>query len=204
VIASLNGRVEAIGADHVVIEVAGVGYLVHASGRSLARLPAIGGQVRLLTELQVREDAHNLFGFIDAGEREWFRLLTSVQGVGAKTALAILGALSPEDLGFAIAAQDKAALTRADGVGPKLATRIATELKDKAGKLALGAIARPGRPLSGPAPAERAAEDAVSALVNLGYSRGEAFGAVARATQVLGSAAPTAELIKAGLKELAQ
>jgi Holliday junction DNA helicase RuvA len=202
VIASLNGRVEAIGADHVVIEVAGVGYLVHASGRSLARLPAIGGQVRLLTELQVREDAHNLFGFIDAGEREWFRLLTSVQGVGAKTALAILGALSPEDLGFAIAAQDKAALTRADGVGPKLATRIATELKDKAGKLALGAIARPGRPLSGPA--ERAAEDAVSALVNLGYSRGEAFGAVARATQVLGSAAPTAELIKAGLKELAQ
>ncbi len=201
-IASLTGRIEAIGADHVVIEAGGVGYLVHASQRSLARMPAIGGQVRVLTEMQVREDAHNLFGFLDAAERDWFRLLTTVQGVGAKTALAILGTLAPDDLAFAIAAQDKAALTQAEGIGPKLAIRIVTELKDKAGKLALGAQLRPGRPVSGPAPADRAAEDAVSALVNLGYSRGEAFGAVSRAVQTLGAAAATADLIKAGLKDL--
>ncbi len=203
-IAALWGRIDAIGADHAVVDVGGVGYLIFASSRTLARIPAIGGQAKFLIEMQVREDAVNLYGFLEAAERDWFRLLTTVQGVGAKTALALLGALAPDDLAFAVAAQDKAALTEADGVGTKLATRIVTELRDKAGKLAIGAeLAASGRPVSGPPPGDRVAEDAVSALINLGYSRGEAFGAIHRATRQLGAGASAAALIKAGLKELA-
>ena len=201
-IAALAGRVDAVGADHAVIDVSGVGYLVFASGRTLARLPEPGGSAKLLIETHVREDHIHLYGFADAGERDWFRLLTTVQGVGARTAMAILSALAPEDLTLAVAAQDKAVLTRADGVGQKLATRIVTELRDKAGNLALGA-GKDARPVSGPAPATRAAEQAVSALVNLQYSQGEAFGAVNRAVQKLGGEAPVDALIIAALKELA-
>ena len=201
-IAALAGRVDAVGPDHAVIDVAGVGYLVFASGRTLARLPEPGGSAKLLIETHVREDHIHLYGFADAGERGWFRLLTTVQGVGARTAMAILSALAPEDLTLAVAAQEKAVLTRADGVGQKLATRIVTELRDKVGNLALGA-GKDGRPLSGPAPATRTAELAVSALVNLQYSQGEAFGAVNRAVQKLGNEAPIDALIKAALQELA-
>jgi Holliday junction DNA helicase RuvA len=202
-IAALAGRVDALGADHAVIDVNGVGYLVFASGRTLGRLPEPGGNARLLIETHVREDHIHLYGFADAGERDWFRLLTTVQGVGARTAMAILSALAPEDLTLAVAAQDKAVLTRADGVGQKLATRIVTELRDKAGNLALTGAGKDARPVSGPAPSTRTAEQAVSALVNLQYSQGEAFGAVNRAVQKLGAEAPVDALIKAALKELA-
>jgi Holliday junction DNA helicase RuvA len=201
-IAGLAGRVESVAPDHAVIDVNGVGYLVFASGRTLARLPEPGGSAKLLVETHVREDHIHLYGFADAAERGWFRLLTTVQGVGARTAMAILSALAPEDLTLAVAAQDKAVLTRADGVGPKLATRIVTELKDKAGNLALGA-GKEAKILSGAPPATRAAEQAVSALVNLQYSQGEAFGAVNRAVGKLGTEAPVDALIKAALKELA-
>ena len=201
-IAALAGRVDSIAADHAVIDVNGVGYHVFASGRTLARLPEAGGNARLLIETHVREDHIHLYGFADTGERDWFKLLTTVQGVGARTAMAILSALAPEDLILAVAAQDKAILTRADGVGPKLATRIVTELRDKAGNLALAA-GKDARLVSGPAPATRTAEQAVSALVNLQYSQGEAFGAVNRAVQQLGAEAPVGALIKAALQELA-
>jgi Holliday junction DNA helicase RuvA len=204
VIASLAGRIEAVGADHAVVDVNGVGYLVFASGRTLSRLPEPGGSARLLIETHVREDHIHLYGFADIGERDWFRLLTTVQGVGARTAIAILSALAPDDLTLAVAAQDKAVLTRAEGVGTKLATRIVTELRDRAGDLALAAGKAAGaHPATGPAPSGRAAEQAVSALVNLQYSQGEAFGAVNRAVQSLGADAPVDALIKAALKELA-
>jgi Holliday junction DNA helicase RuvA len=202
VIAALAGRVDAIGAEDAVIDVGGVGYLVFASARTLARLPALGGNAKLLIETHVREDHIHLYGFAEASERDWFRLLTTVQGVGARTAMSILSALAPEDLTLAVAAQDKAVLTRADGVGQKLATRIVTELRDKAGNLALGQ-AKEARLVSGPAPATRSAEEAVSALVNLQYSQGEAFGAVNLAVQKLGADAPVDALIKAALRELA-
>jgi Holliday junction DNA helicase RuvA len=204
VIASLAGRLEAVGADHAVIEAGGVGYLVFASQRTLARLPEAGGRARVLVETHVREDHIHLYGFADAAERDWFRLLTTVQGVGARTALALLSALEPEALAFAIAAQDKAALTQAEGVGPKLGTRIVTELKDKAGALALGAASK-GK--AAPAPAVKPAgpaEDAVSALVNLGYGRAEAFAAVNAALVAAGDGATAAALIRAGLKDLAR
>ncbi|HVH78659.1 MAG TPA: Holliday junction branch migration protein RuvA, partial [Stellaceae bacterium] len=152
----------------------------------------------------VREDHIHLYGFIDAGERDWFRLLTTVQGVGAKVALAILSAVAPNDLTLAIVAQDKAMLARAEGVGPKLAARIVNELRDKVGGLALAAT-------NAAAPAPQAAAndpgatgDAVSALVNLGYRRAEAFGAVAAASRRLGTDAKVDALIRAGLQELAQ
>lgn len=204
-IASLAGRIGSAGADFAVVEVGGVGYLVFASRRTLARLPAPGGDARLLVETHVREDHIHLYGFADAAERDWFRLLTTVQGVGARTALAILSALEPDELVFAIAAQDKAALTRADGVGPKLGLRIVTELKDKAGGLALGVAA--GGKGGGARPALRPAgpaEDAVSALVNLGYGRAEAFAAVTAALAAAGEGATAEALIRAGLRDLAR
>jgi len=204
-IAGLAGRVDAVGPDHAVIDVSGVGYLVFASGRTLARLPEPGGSAKLLIETHVREDHIHLYGFSDAGERDWFRLLTTVQGVGAKVALAILGVLSPEDLSLAIAAQDKAAITRAPGVGPKLGARIVAELKDKAGSIgndltiaAVSSAATNGKAAAGPV------EDATSALVNLGYRRTEAFTAVAKAARELGAKATLDGLIRAGLKELSQ
>jgi Holliday junction DNA helicase RuvA len=200
VIAMLAGMVEHAGADGVVIDVSGVGYLVFASARTLARVPARGQPVKLLIETHVREDHIHLYGFADEAERGWFRLLTTVQGVGARLALAVLSVLPPEALATAIMAQDKAALTRAEGVGPKLAQRIALELKDKVGGIMLGPGAVKG---AGAAP-EGAAADAVSALVNLGYSRSDAFSAVAEAAKRLGEAAKIDALIRAGLKELAR
>jgi Holliday junction DNA helicase RuvA len=195
-IARLTGLVDSASGEGAVIDVNGVGYLVFCSPRTLARLPARGAPASLLIETHVREDHIHLYGFADTPERDWFRLLTTVQGVGAKLALALLGVLGPDDLARAIAAADKTSLTRAPGVGPKLAGRIAAELKDKIGAVTLGPAA---------ALPERGAEaDAVSALVNLGYRRAEAYDAVAAATRRLGREAAVDALIRAGLKELSQ
>ncbi len=196
-IGKLTGLVDSSGEDWVIVDVSGVGYLVHCSNRTLANLPGAGEPVSLLIETHVREDHIHLYGFLQAAERDWFGLLSTVQGVGVKMALAILSVLPPSELIQAIAAQDKSALTRANGVGPKLARRIVAELKDKAGKLALGPAAAL---VGGGAPV--LSEDAISVLVNLGYQRGEAFGAVAQATRELGTDAPLEAVIKAGLKEL--
>jgi len=195
-IAKLTGVVDSKSADTAIVDVGGVGYQVFCSARSLSRLPAAGGAISLFIETHVREDHIHLYGFIDAAEREWFRLLTTVQGVGAKLALAILGVLSSGDLTQAILVQDKTSLTRASGVGPKLAARIVAELKDKVGGIALGPVAAVAAEPVGPV------ADAVSALVNLGYRRAEAFGAVAQASKRLGPNAALDVLIKAGLKEL--
>ena len=201
-IARLTGKIEPLGEDRIIVDVGGVGYLVFCSGRTLGRLPADGSTVQLYIETHVREDHIHLYGFADTGELEWFRLLTTVQGVGAKVALAILTALGPDDLLQAVAAADKAAVSRANGVGPKLAARIVSELKDKVGGIALGASAAihvaKGQAAGG------VDEDAVSALVNLGYGRSEAFGAVARAGGRLEQGAPLGDLIRAGLEELSQ
>jgi holliday junction DNA helicase RuvA len=196
-IAKLAGLLDSAGSDSAVVDVGGVGYLVFCSGRTLAKLPAKGAPVSLLVETHVREDHIHLYGFADAAEREWFRLLTTVQGVGAKLGLAILGTLAPDDLARAIASGDKASLSRPAGVGPKLAARLAVELKDKVSAMALG-------PASSSLPESGAAADAVSALVNLGYRRAEAFDAVATAARRLGNAAAVDALIRAGLQELSQ
>ena len=202
-IASLNGIVELVGPDHAVIDVNGVGYHVFASARTLGRMSK-GERVKIAVETHVREDHIHLYGFGEAAERDWFRLLTTVQGVGAKTALAILSALRPEDLARAIVAADKTALSRADGVGGKLAARIAAELRDKVGALAMGSAGRgPGAAIGGKATGlESAVADAVSALANLGYAPSDAFGAVARAAEGLGKDSAVADLIRAGLAEL--
>ena len=200
-IGKLTGVLETRGEDWALVDVRGVGYLVFCSARTLERAGRQGDGVSLLIETHVREDHIHLYGFADPAERDWFRLLSTVQGVGARMALAVLSALSPGDLIRAIAAQDKAALTRANGVGNKLGARIVTELKDKAGRLALGpgAAAGAGAASTG---LEASAEDALSALVNLGYGRSEALGAVVEASRRLGSQAPLAALIKEGLREL--
>lgn len=206
-IGKLTGKLDDAGEDWALIDVSGVGYIVFASRRTLGRLGDSGGICSLLIETHVREDHIHLFGFVDAAERDWFRLLCTVQGVGAKMALSVLSVLPPEELVQAIAAQDKTALTRANGVGPKVAGRIVTELKDKAGSIALGPVAVvAGVGVAGVGMASGTSgvsEDAVSALVNLGYRRTEAFGAVARVTSQLGSETPVERLITAGLKELA-
>ena len=199
-IAALAGIVEQLGPESVVVDVGGVGYLVFAASRTLARLPARGEPVRLLIETHVREDHIHLYGFADEAERDWFRLLTTVQGVGAKTALAVLSALAPDALVTAVMAQDKAALTRAGGVGRKLAQRIVMELRDKLGNVALGPA---GAADDGTAAASAVAGDAVSALVNLGYPRTDAFAAVSAAARALGGEARLDALLKASLKELA-
>jgi Holliday junction DNA helicase RuvA len=199
-IARLSGILAETGDDYAVVDVGGVGYLVFCSSRTLARLPELGQAVRLVTETHVREDHIHLYGFIDAAERSWFRLLTTVQGVGARVAMAILSVLGPVELVQAVAAQDKAAVSRANGVGAKLAARVVLELKDKVGGMALGPVAVPaatGR-VTG------SGEEAVSALVNLGYSRSEAFSAIARAGQQLGENAALDDLIRVGLREMAQ
>jgi holliday junction DNA helicase RuvA len=200
-IGKLKGVVDSVGEDQLILDVHGVGYVVAASARTLRNLPGVGEAAVLHIETQMREDSIRLFGFLAEAERDWFRLLQNVQGVGAKVALGILGALSSADLAGAIARQDKAAVARAQGVGPKLAARIVAELKDK-GPL-LGAadfgVQTPVAPaMAGPA------EDAVLALVNLGYGRPQAAEAVARGAASLGSGATTAALIRLGLKELAQ
>jgi Holliday junction DNA helicase RuvA len=201
-IGKLTGQVDSAGEDWAVIDVAGVGYHVFCSRRSLERLPPGSGPVALMVETHVREDHIHLYGFVDQAERDWFRLLCTVQGVGARMALSVLSVLSPQDLIQAIAAQDKAQLTRAGGVGPKLASRILVELKDKVGNLALGPAAAAVPLDGGGGGLGGAADDAVSALVNLGYGRSEAFGAVAQASRALGETAPLEALITAGLKEL--
>jgi len=200
-IASLSGVVEQIAEDSVVVDVNGVGYLVFGASRTLARLPARGEPVRLLIETHVREDHIHLYGFADEAERGWFRLLTTVQGVGAKTALAILSALTSDALTSAVLAQDKVALTEADGVGRKLAQRIVMELRDKLGAVALtpSTLAREAAAAEG----GTVAGDAVSALVNLGYPRTDAFAAVSAAARALGAEARLDALVKASLKELA-
>ncbi|HTY66388.1 MAG TPA: Holliday junction branch migration protein RuvA [Alphaproteobacteria bacterium] len=202
-IAKLTGRLDFVGRDHVVIDVGGVGYLVRCPARTLAALPPAGETVSVSVETLVREDAIDLYGFVDPAERDWFRLLMTVQGVGAKVALSLLSALNPADLAAAIAAEDKTMLTRADGVGPKLATRLAMELKDKVGTMTLGrALASAPATAAAAIGGDAAAADAVSALVNLGYRRPEAAGAVERAMKKLGKGARVETLIPAGLKEL--
>jgi Holliday junction DNA helicase RuvA len=198
-IAKLTGVIDSAGSDSAIVDVNGVGYLVFCSARTLGKLPAKGAPVSLLIETHVREDHIHLYGFADAGEREWFRLLTTVLGVGAKLGLAILGALSPDDLARAIAAGDKASLSRPSGVGPKLAARIAVELKDKVKNMALGPIAAE---LPAGEGTNAAVADAVSALVNLGYRRPEAIDAVAAVARRLGDDAAVGALIRAGLQEL--
>jgi len=204
-IARLHGALVSSDTESVVIDVGGVGYLVFCSNRTLGVLAGATGAVSVFVETHVREDHIHLYGFADAAEREGFRLLTTVQGVGAKVALGILSVLTTDALAQAVAAGDKAAVSQAQGVGPKLATRIVTELKDKVGGIALGAAvlavatSEPATPAEG---AKAAASDAVSALVNLGYGRTEVFGAVARSVQRLGPDAALDSLIRDGLSEL--
>jgi len=199
-IAQLTGRVEALSDGNCVIDVGGVGYLVQASSRTLSALPQPPAAARLLIETHVREDAIVLYGFADSTERDWFRLLTTVQGVGGRVALAILSALSPRDLIGAIAAGDKASLTRAQGVGPRLAVRLLTELKDKTGTMPTSSTGVTYRPIAAATPAD----DALSALVNLGYRRPDAQQTVARVLERLGENATLDALIRDSLKELAQ
>ncbi|MBK6491714.1 MAG: Holliday junction branch migration protein RuvA [Sphingomonadales bacterium] len=197
-IARLSGLLAESAADHAVIDVGGVGYLVQASTRTLSVLGAVGGQVMVFTEMQVREDAMTLFAFGSAGERDWFRLLTGVQGVGGKVALAILSTLDADELSRAVATEDKAMVARANGVGPKLAQRIVMELKDKVGGVALG----PAGAL--PKAAGGAASDAVSALANLGFRPAEAGAAVAAAEAELGTGATLDALVRLALKKAAR
>jgi Holliday junction DNA helicase RuvA len=198
-IAQLSGRVVALEADRCVVDVNGVGYLVHASTRTLAALPQPPAVAVVLTEMQVREDAITLYGFAESAEREWFRLLTTVQGVGAKVALNILSALSPRELIAAIQAGDRGSLTRAAGVGAKLAVRLLTELREKAGAMPVGVGFSPVLP-----PSSGLESDAVSALVNLGYRRPEVVTSVARSLARHGDAATLDAIIRDGLKELAR
>jgi Holliday junction DNA helicase RuvA len=202
-IAKLKGVVESVDDGAAVVDVNGVGYLVSASSRTLRDL-VVGQPAIVLVETIVREDAIALYGFLETAERDWFRILTTVQGVGARVALSILSTLSPDEIARAIAAGDRASLSRPAGVGPKLAARLATELKDKAA--AFGVAPVPARAAAAAAPVAGGSvnEDAVSALVNLGYRRVEAFGAVARVTQRLGEGAQLDQVIRAGLQELAR
>lgn len=203
-IGKLKGVVDSVDEENLIIDVNGVGYLVSASARTLRALPAVGEAAELLIETHVREDAIRLYGFLTATEREWFRLLQSVQGVGAKVALGILGALSADALSSAIARQDKATMARAPGVGPKLAARLVLELKDKAPALGAADFAGADAGLERTPKLPKAAEDAILALVGLGFAHPQAAAAVARISAQLGHEAQTAALVRAGLKELAQ
>jgi Holliday junction DNA helicase RuvA len=200
-IGKLKGLVDSTGADWAIIDVGGVGYQVQCSARTLAALPGAGEAVSLAVETYVREDMIRLFGFAGEVERDWFRLLCTVQGVGTKVALALLSALSANELASAIALGDKAMIARTPGIGPKVAQRIVTELKDKgpaalSGDAALAHIGGPAASFVGPA------ADAVSALVNLGYGQAQAAAAIAGIARQQGDGAATAELIRLGLKEL--
>lgn len=205
-IGKLRGLVDAVGEQHAIIDVNGVGYEVFCSSRTLRTLQP-GSEVSLAIETHVREDAIRLFGFTSEIERAWFRTLQSVQGVGSKVALAVLGTLSPQDLATAIALQDWSAVERTQGVGKKLAQRIVAELKDKAPALSVAGLGAgavtpvKGEPAS---PESTAAAEAISALTNLGYQPGPASQAVATAMRELGDGADTAKLIRRGLKELSR
>ena len=204
-IGKLKGVIDGYGEDCVVVDVGGVGYVVHCSARTLQTLPGTGEPVVLSIETHVREDQIRLFGFLSDVEREWFRLLQTVQGVGTKVALSVLGTLKPADLANAVALRDKAAITRSPGVGPKVAERIVTELKDKAP--AYSSIDPAVMRLSGALDESRAPRpvaDAVSALINLGYGQPQAAAAVAAATQAAGEGADAAKLIRTALKEIAK
>ncbi|MFG1477644.1 Holliday junction branch migration protein RuvA [Xanthobacter sp. V4C-4] len=203
-IGKLKGVVDSVAEDHLILDVHGVGYLVHCSARTLRDLPRMGEAVSLVIETHVREDMIRLYGFGSEGERDWFRLLLTVQGIGTKIALAVLSTLRPSELAQAVTLADKATVARAPGVGPRVATRIVTELKDKVpgglaadiGLPALGeaAVAGEGGPVA----------DAISALVNLGYGPPQANVAIAAALREAGEAATTEKLIRLGLKELAK
>jgi holliday junction DNA helicase RuvA len=204
-IGKLKGIIDSYGEDCVILDVQGVGYQVHCSARTLQLLPSPGEAVTLAIETHVREDQIRLFGFTSDVEREWFRLLQTVQGVGVKVALSVLGTLKPSDLAEAIAMRDKAAVSRSPGVGAKVAERIVTELKDKAPAFTSldPAVIR----LSGALEEKLAPQplrDAVSALVNLGYGQPQAAAAIAAAVRSAGEGADAAQLIRAGLKELAK
>lgn len=202
-IGKLSGTIDSFGERFLILDVQGVGYLVHASARTLSRIGQKGDPASLLIDTLVREDAITLYGFADSAEQQWFRLLTSVQGVGAKVGLALLAACPPERLALAIAAQDKAALTQAEGVGPKLAVRILTELKDKAAHMDLGPALKTVslQAEKDEAPAVAGFEqDAVSALINLGYARSEAYRAVMSARTKANDNLQS--LIREALKEL--
>lgn len=204
-IGKLKGIVDSYGEDYVILDVGGVGYQVQCSARTLQELPASGQPATLSIETYVREDQIRLFGFMSDTEREWFRLLQTVQGVGARVALSVLGTLKPGDLASAIALRDKAMVARSPGVGPKVAERIVTELKDKAPAHADldPAVVR----LSGAVDDRRAPQpvaDAVSALVNLGYGQPQAAAAIAAAAREAGEGSDAAKLIRLGLKELAR
>ena len=199
-IGKLKGVVDSLGEDFVILDVQGVGYIVHCSSRTLRKLSHPGEAVALAIETHMREDSIKLYGFVSESEREWFRLLQSVQGVGAKVALAIQAVLEAAELASAIGCQDKAALARAPGVGPKLAARIVAELKER--------MPAPG---AGSAAAQRsvggetaAAQDAILALVNLGYGRGQAAAAVTSSLASLGEGASASELVRLGLRELSR
>jgi Holliday junction DNA helicase RuvA len=204
-IGKLRGTIDSYGEDFVVLDVNGVGYLVHCSARTLQVLPAAGEPATLAIDTYVREDQIRLFGFVSENEREWFRLLQTVQGVGTKVALSVLSTLRPAELANAIALRDKAMMARAPGVGRKVAERIVTELQDKAPAFANvdPAVVR----LAGAIDDKRAPQpvaDAVSALVNLGYGQPQAAAAVAAAARSIGEEADVASLIRQGLKELAR
>jgi Holliday junction DNA helicase RuvA len=202
-IAKLAGVVEQIEPDAAVIDVGGVGYLAFCSTRTIGRLPPPGSPARLLIETHVREDHIHLYGFIDAAERDWFRRLTTVQGVGARLALSLLSAVPPEKLGLAILAQDKPALAQAEGVGPRLAARIINELRDKIANIA-APVSASSALRDEPTNGQGATADAIAALENLGVGRTEALGAIAAAARRLGSEAAADVLIKSGLEELAR
>lgn len=203
-IGKLTGILDSTALNSILLDVQGVGYLVNCSPRTLARCGAKGEALSLYIDTNVREDAITLYGFIDTAEQEWFRLLHSVQGVGPKAAMAILGVCPPDKLSFAIAAGDKAAITQADGVGPKLATRILTELKDKAAKIDLSAkpqgvvMATPANEIG-----NGVEQDAVSALINLGYQRGDAYSAVMTVKQSNDNELALSDMIRLALQELA-
>jgi Holliday junction DNA helicase RuvA len=195
-IARLTGILAETTGDSAVIDVAGVGYLVQLSGKTMSALGPTGGEITLMTELQVREDAWTLFGFGSAAERDAFRALTSIQGVGGRLALAILSTLSPEELARSVAQDDKAMIGRANGVGPKLAARIANELQGKLGVVSIGGAA--------PAPRVGAASDALSALANLGFKPAEASAAVNAAQDELGADASLDALVRLALRKAAK
>jgi Holliday junction DNA helicase RuvA len=204
-IGKLKGLIDSYGEDHLIVDVNGVGYVVHCSARTLQSLPPTGDPVSLAIETHVREDQIKLFGFQNDLEREWFKLLQTVQGVGTKVALAILSTLKPSELASAISLRDKAMVARTPGVGPKVAERIVTELKDKAPQYA---DLDPGAAhLAGAVEDRRAPKpiaDAVSALVNLGYGQPQAAAAIAAAAREAGEGAETAKLIRLGLRELSK
>lgn len=199
-IGKLSGIIDSFDTNHLILDVSGVGYLVNASSRTLSAIGQVGDTASVLVITNVREDAITLYGFSDAIEKQWFSLLTSVQGVGAKAGLSILAACPADQLGFIIAAQDKASLTRADGVGPKLATRILTELKDKAGKIEISGVVKTDESGAVSASSSGVDQDAVSALTNLGYAASDAHRAVLSVKAEANDNLQT--LIRLALKEL--